>query len=118
MHGKSRVVHWAVKDIWVGERHCQYILKVNLRCQVEAGLYTWYTADAGSGSYFQPGNIANAADGSDGLYRSYHIANEFTYMLGSTNNLDPSTAYVAVLHFAGMSNSIPNIGAFRQTSSD
>jgi len=78
----------------------------------------WYTADAGSGAYVQPGNIANAADGSDGLYRSYHIANEFTYMLGSTNNLDPSTAYVAVLHFAGMSNSIPNLGAFRQTSSD
>ena len=50
---------------------------------------------------FQPGSIANAADGSAGVYRSYHNAPEFTYTLGASNGLAPSTDYIAVLHFAG-----------------
>ena len=55
----------------------------------------------GSGSGYQSGSINNAADGSAGVYRSYHIAPEFTYTLGPANGLSPSAGYEAVLHFAG-----------------
>ena len=57
--------------------------------------------ETGSGAGFQSGNIDNAADGSAGVYRTYHSALEFTYTLGPENGLAPSTDYVAVLHFAG-----------------
>ena len=60
-------------------------------------------AATGSGSDFQSGNIANAADGSAGVYRSYHSAPMFAYTLGPENGLAASTDYVAVLHFAGES---------------
>ena len=50
---------------------------------------------------FQSGSIANAADGSAGVYRTCHNAPEFTYTLGVANGLEPSTDYIAVLHFAG-----------------
>lgn len=60
-----------------------------------------YVVSTGGGSGYQSGNIDNAADGSAGVYRTYHSALEFTYTLGPENGLIPSTDYVAVLHFAG-----------------
>ena len=48
-----------------------------------------------------PGHISNAADGSAKLYNTWHIAQQFTYMLGASNGLAASSNYVAVLHFAG-----------------
>ena len=57
--------------------------------------------DAGSGSQSVPGHISNAADGSAGLYNTWHIAQQFTYMLGASNGLVASSDYVAVLHFSG-----------------
>ncbi len=58
-------------------------------------------ASTGGGSGYQSGNIGNAADGSAGVYRTYHSAQAFTYTLGPENGLLPNTDYVAVLHFAG-----------------
>ena len=56
---------------------------------------------AGSGSQSVPVSISNAADGSAGLYTTWHIAPQFTYTLGASNDLMVSSDYVAVLHFAG-----------------
>ena len=56
---------------------------------------------AGSGSQSVPVSISNAADGSAGLYTTWHIAPQFAYVLGVSNGLAASSDYVAVLHFAG-----------------
>ena len=48
-----------------------------------------------------PVSISNAAGGSAGLYTTWHIAPQFTYTLGASNDLVASSDYVAVLHFAG-----------------
>lgn len=57
---------------------------------------------AGSGSQSVPVPISNAADGSAGLFTTWHIAPQFTYTLGVSNGLAASSNYVAVLHFAGV----------------
>ena len=46
-------------------------------------------------------SISNAADGSAGLYTTWHIAPQFTYTLGAGNGLAAGSDYMAVLHFAG-----------------
>ena len=59
------------------------------------------SSNAGSGSQSVPASISNAADGSAGLYTTWHIAPQFTYALSTSSGLAASSDYVAVLHFAG-----------------